>query len=546
MSRREFLSAAAVSAAAVAADAPDLTGAVAPAVAAPAATGEPYELAGNRIVFTNWFYVRPGGFGWFNARGENVTVRGDEAPEEAHFRRFDYPHGIRIMAQPAERVGPILEPEKEWEKNGKGISLLTLHAHEGRYRLWGVCAAGPCYFESEDGIRWERPELGLVEFQGSRKNNLIDANPGAVFRDPSAPEAERYKGVILDTISREAFEAYRKQRPDGWEPRAERKDVGHVYAIRGLVSPDGLRWTTLPEPLSVEHSDTQLVAYYDRRLFRYVLYTRNYMIGARSPRAPGENTVWWGGDAGGVGRRSIGRSESADFRRFPLSEVILEPGPEMLPNDLLYTNCRTSIPGAPDQHLMFPAIWHASDDTTSIALASSHNGKIWHYLPGSPVFETAPFGQWDGGAIFTHPDQVELPDGRFVLPYTGYNVPHKYPRGRFRFAPGLAVWHKGRLAALEAPVRGEFATVAFYPPGRKLRINVLTQRAGSLMVEVADMQGKPLPGRTFADVKPLVGDHYRRTVVWNGQEDIGHPEGAAILLRFRMEKAKLFGLEFVW
>ena len=25
-------------------------------------TGEPYELAGNRLVFTSWYYVRPGGY----------------------------------------------------------------------------------------------------------------------------------------------------------------------------------------------------------------------------------------------------------------------------------------------------------------------------------------------------------------------------------------------------------------------------------------------------------------------------------------------------
>lgn len=215
-----------------------------------------------------------------------------------------------------------------------------------------------------------------------------------------------------------------------------------------------------------------------------------------------------------------------------------------LPNDLYYTNCKTTIPGAPEQHLLFPAIWHTSDDTTSIVVASSHNGKLWHFLPGAPVLETAPFGRWDGGAVFAHPNLVELPDGRFALPYTGYNVPHKYPRGQFRFAPGYAVWPQGRLIALEAPVRGEFATVAFLPSGRKLLINARTQRAGSLLVEVADQNGKPLSGRAFADARPIVGDHFRTPLTWNGQEDLGFAEGTAILLRFRMEQAAIFGLDF--
>ena len=30
-----------------------------------------------------------------------------------------------------------------------------------------------CYAESEDGIRWTKPSLGVVEFQGSTDNNII-------------------------------------------------------------------------------------------------------------------------------------------------------------------------------------------------------------------------------------------------------------------------------------------------------------------------------------------------------------------------------------
>ena len=66
--------------------------------------------------------------------------------------------------------------------------------------------------------------------------------------------------------------------------------------------------------------------------------------------------------------------------------MILEPTPDMLPSEQLYTNCRTAIPGAPDHHLMFPAIWNGSvDDTTRIAMASSHDGQTWHWVPGGDI-----------------------------------------------------------------------------------------------------------------------------------------------------------------
>ena len=30
-----------------------------------------------------------------------------------------------------------------------------------------------CYAESKDGIHWTKPDLGLIEFEGSKKNNII-------------------------------------------------------------------------------------------------------------------------------------------------------------------------------------------------------------------------------------------------------------------------------------------------------------------------------------------------------------------------------------
>jgi len=293
--------------------------------------------------------------------------------------------------------------------------------------------------------------------------------------------------------------------------------------------------------LVVEHSDTQDVCYYDERLRKYVMYTRTTMVGPRSERAPGE----WSHDCWAApGRRAIGRSESEDFRRFPVSETIIEPGPEMPPSDTLYTNCRTTIPGAPDHHLMFPTIYHQMDDTTSTALASSHDGVTWHFLPGSPVFRNAPFGEWDGGCVFAHPNLIELANGDFALPYTGFNFPHKYPRMQLKYATGYAIWPKGRLVALEAPERGQFSTVGIMPPGRKLRINALTRRAGSILVEVAGLDRKPIAGRSFEDSTPIIGDQRWTPVTWNGQDDLGHQEGSPIMLRFKMDKAKIFGLEF--
>jgi hypothetical protein len=98
--------------------------------------------------------------------------------------------------------------------------------------------------------------------------------------------------------------------------------------------------------------------------------------------------------------------------------------------------------------------------------------------------------------------------------------------------------------AVEAKEIGEFTTVGVMPPGRKLRINALTKRAGGIRVEIATLLDEPLPGRTFSDCDVIQGDQVWTAVTWNRTDDLGFKDGQPIIVRFKMERAKLFGIEF--
>jgi hypothetical protein len=489
-------------------------------------SGEPYSLMGSRLVFTNWLFVRPGSFAWLDEQGNNVTVAGSAGMWGPRLAKGDFPYGIRLVARKASRLGPVMTlPE------GEAPTYLVLGSviqDGGVYRAW----TGSHYRESPDGVNWGSPVR--CEADGGHPMSLVG---GTVFVDPSAPSDERFKWVGGGHISREEYERFQSRYPDRWEPRSDQG--GYVLCVVGAVSGDGVHWKRLSEPLVVEHSDTHITAYYDQRLRKYVIYTRNYMVWpSADPKAP--NTLQFPE----VARRSIGRTESDRFEAFPVSEPILVPDPSLEASELLYTNCRTSIPGAPDLHLMFPAIWHLIDDTTSTVVASSHDGKVWTYVPGGPVLETPEYGEWDGGCHFAGPNLIELPNGDFALPYCGYNFPHKYPRGQLKNGVGYAVWPKGRLIALEAEERGEFCTGAFIPPGRKIRINAVTARAGHIRIEVVDLAKGVAAGRSFADCDPVVGDRFRYPVTWKGEEDLGHTPGAPVRLRFQMERAAIYALDF--
>lgn len=476
--------------------------------------GEPYDLLGARIVFTNWYYIQPGDLDWVNKEGKSVYVVGDEDPNAALFVGVEAPRGIQIRARKPEIMGPYDLPYRTILQDGSV------------YRGWTSTG----YYESTDGITWEKKADLILD---KEKDGVQH-----VFVDPTAPPSERFKSVWNDVITAEEFNTFREKRPDGWEPRAllHFKEKGEVSCLRASVSADGITWKTLPAPIVVEYTDTLNTCYYDRFLETYVLYTRYWSVGPRTSTIPSDIRHSWTG----VGRRAIGRSESKDFSAFPPSEMILEPPPHMLPSEVLYTNCHTTIPGGPDQHLMFPSVWNASvNDTTRIVMASSHDGVTWHWIPGGDILETQPFGRWDGGCIWANPEMIELPDGSWALPYSAHNVPHKYPRGQRKGALGYAVWPKGRMMALEAPDRGQFTMIPVMAPGRTLKINAVTKRTGGISVEVAGVEN-----RSFDRCTPLVGDCHWTAVHWNGETDLGFKQGKPVTLRFKLDQAELFGLEF--
>ncbi|MEW6755786.1 MAG: hypothetical protein AB1505_33135 [Candidatus Latescibacterota bacterium] len=117
----------------------------------------------------------------------------------------DPPRGVCLRIEPARSSPLLLRPERPWEE-GAQLGLITVLHEGGRYRLWyGADPQGDargyrvCYAESHDGFSWQRPELGLVEYGGSTRSNILCVGQGlhlgAVFVDPSAPPEERYKAV---------------------------------------------------------------------------------------------------------------------------------------------------------------------------------------------------------------------------------------------------------------------------------------------------------------------------------------------------------------
>jgi hypothetical protein len=275
----------------------------------------------------------------------------------------------------------------------------------------------------------------------------------------------------------------------------------------------------------IHFSDTLTTAQWDPALGRYVGYFRTWRYG----------------------RRCVGRAETVDFRHWPATpETILQAPHDAHPSDDVYSNAKTVYPGSGDTHLMFPAMYHRLDDSREVWLASSVDGVTWQWVPGGPVVRRGPTGSWYGGDVTSGQGLIHLPGDRIGVPIDGYAVPHKYPRGGGPIGtPGWATWTKGRLCAIEAEDRGEFATPSLIFEGRELVLNVETRDAGEMLLEIQDETGEPIPGYRFADADPIAGNHLDRRVTWRGTAAIGNLAGRPVSLAFRLRSTRLFAFEFV-
>ena len=86
--------------------------------------------------------------------------------------------------------------------------------------------------------------------------------------------------------------------------------------------------------------------------------------------------------------------------------------------------------------------------------------------------------------------------------------------------------------------------LGFVPPGTKLKLNAVTKRGGGIQIAACGLSQQPLQGRDFDDCAPLIGDLANVPVTWKGGQELGLPEVEALILKVRLNQAKLYWFEF--
>ena len=445
--------------------------------------------------------------------------------------------------------GPVLHFDKPWD--GPFAAYATV-LHDGPlYRLYyrgkpyatpdGTADEVTCYAESSDGIRWRKPDLGLVEIGGSRNNNVI-------LDSSTAPIPHNFTPLI-DT------------RP-GVPPGERFKALGGLFDMRGHATSDGLvawhsadgvRWKKLRdkavigrEHYRVTYTDTAgSPAFWSETEGRYVCYLRVWKTDPSQPVRQG-----WGGNV-----RAIGRTTSKDFIDWSPVEI-MDYGDA--PLEHLYTNQTSPYFRARHLYLSIAARFMPGRQVISDQEAKAIGVDRSYYRDCSDVIlmSTRGGGRFDRTFMeaFLRPD-IGPENWTSRTNYPALNVVPTGPREISFYVQrryGQREHHlvrytlgTDRFASVVAPYRGgEMLTRPLRFAGRTLLLNFATSAPGSIRVEIQDASGKPVPGYELAQSVETIGNEIERAVSWKSGSDLSRLAGKPVRLRFVMRDAELYALRF--
>lgn len=269
--------------------------------------------------------------------------------------------------------------------NDEESSKYTLEERKGRqYKPKMARIVSLCYAESKDGINFEKPNLYLTEFNGSKENNIIGHylhGTSVMYDEDELDENKRYK--MFTKI-----------------------DYGNgIHFIAVAFSKDGINFGEfIKVPNFNPRADTHNHIIFDKDENKYVLMTRMWRDSMRMPCI----------------------SYSSDFINWsPVVEALASRD---------YSNQIYSMPmfKKGDYIIGLASMFHEGDmsdkdfDKVDLELAYSYRYKSWNYIEPNSYFIERGEGEYqdsfDSGCIFSS-TPVEIDDKTYFY-YIGGNGQH--------------------------------------------------------------------------------------------------------------------------
>ena len=455
----------------------------------------------------------------------------------------------RKVHQPLKHpANPLITGDNEWEKDRVCVYGAVAPRPGGGYRMWyqpvlddkGRRGTGEsmqhyriCYAESDDGIEWIKPNLGLHDWRGSTENNLVI--PEDATNDIGEP--------LTNITGAQSFSVLLEPGPaadDGLLHGFSLLNPQDIdEALCHLVSEDGLNWHRAPGgfPMITGHSDTPNNVVWNPTLGKYMCVMRPNVYA----------------NAAGFGKRRIAISLSDDLVEWTQQEIVLFPD-EADPEGVEHLYGMGVFP--------YEGMWLGTlevyDDDRGVMelqLAHSRDGLEWQRLPTrEPLIPWGEEGAFDHSIIHTSVRPF-VKDGRIWMYYDGTNDHHHAiydwhtpSEGQFG-AIGLATWRLDGFVSRSAYNEGYVLTRPFHCEGDRLLVNARVAPRGVLAAEVLEVDTasndqfnstKTAEGYSKEDCVAFEDDSVETEIKWGEGKNLAPFQGKVIRLRFHLSYTDLY------
>jgi len=124
-----------------------------------------------------------------------------------------------------------------------------------------------------------------------------------------------------------------------------------------------------------------------------------------------------------------------------------------------------------------------------------------------------------------------------------FYVGHKYRTGENHLRR-YSLRLDGFVAVSATNGVGELLTKLLTFAGKRLTLNYRARVKGFIRVEIQNAAGSPVAGYALADAVPMTGDEIDGTAAWRLGSDVSALAGQPVRLRFVMDNADLFAMQF--
>jgi hypothetical protein len=452
----------------------------------------------------------------------------------------------------------VIEHDAPWEGSGSSYHSIFKDGDIYRmyYKAWQLSVAQDgalktdhplftCYAESNDGIHWRKPELGLFEFQGSKANNIVIAAgkfPGINTNVEISSLTAGHPAVFKDENPKASGDARYKAFFPSFSANA-----------RGLMpfkSPDGIHWSLMSDtPVITDGGfDSQNIAFWDSIQGEYRAYWRSGNEGVRAIRTgTSKDFIHWENHA------DLKYEDSPPEHLYTSQVKPYYRAPHLLlgfPARYIVRGWSNSMQALPEpEHRALRSISserHGTVVTESLFMASRDGitFKRWNEAFLRPGIERP--GTWAYGNQYIGWSIVETKSAEEGAPNElSLYASESYWTGMSSVLRRYTLRLDG-FVSVNAPMKGgELVTKPFIFAGSKLVLNFSTSAAGGIQVEVQDSNGKVLPGFGLEDSPIIFGDNIGRAISWKNGSDVSVLKGKPVRLRFVLKDADLFSFRFI-